>query len=319
MTGGGDHWLPINRASCPPAYTISVAGWFGVISSDYNRLLFCSSPLSSRVLPLLSHLMYVCFTVNLPAVLAGASVAFLLLALLIAGIIAGLVLLRRMKRKRKSLEKKQKLVERIECTEKREELPGNESTAGNNSKQHVVDMHYESIDVLGQDCHGRVEGSEIRSKGGDYDVIDAANVLSKPGVGHGMKEKGQQDDQPKGTPNAVYAVVDKSKKMKQGKTQGGASATTTQGIYTEEQHYECSSVFGQDWVGNWVGEKPEGNHGDVEKGGPSNVAKKTGLQSEPCNPNAVYAVVDKSKKKNEGNKNGATSITPTDEVEEKGS
>ena len=39
MIGGGDHWLPINRASCPPslAYTISVAGWFGVISSDYNR------------------------------------------------------------------------------------------------------------------------------------------------------------------------------------------------------------------------------------------------------------------------------------------
>ena len=33
------------------------------------------------------------------------------------------------------------------------------------------------------------------------------------------KEKGPaQDDQPKGTPDVVYAVVDKSKKMNQGKT-----------------------------------------------------------------------------------------------------
>ena len=261
--------------------------------------------------------MYVCFTANLPAVLAGASGAFLLLALLIAGIIAGLVLLRRMKRKGKSLEKKQKLVERIECTEKREELPGSESTAGNNSKQPVEDLHYESSDVLEQGCRGRVEGSGVRSKGGHYDIIDAANVLSKDGVGHGMKENAQQDDQPNRTPDAVYAVVDKSKKMKQGKTRGGASATTTQGIHIEEQHYECSSVFGQDWLGNWVGEKPEGNYSDVGQGDPSNDANRTGLQSEPYNPIAVYAVVDRSKKNNEGNKNGATSMTPTDEIEEK--
>ena len=273
--------------------------------------------------------MYVCFTVNLPAVLAGASGAFLLLALLIAGSIAGLALLRRIKSKGKSLEN---VAVRIECAENREESQrkGQESAASHSEQrpdevappcermeQHVEDLHYESTDVLGQGCRGRAEGSVIRSNGGHYDVIDAANVLSNAGIGHGMKENAQQDDQPKGTPDAVYAVVDKSKKKKQGKTQGGASATTTQGIYTEEQHYECSSVFGQDWVGNWVGEKPEGNQGDVEKGGPSNAAKKTGLQSETCNPNAVYAVVDKRKKKNEGNKNGATSMTPTDEVEEK--
>ena len=273
--------------------------------------------------------MYICFTVNLPAVLAGASVAFVLLMLLIAGSIAGLVLLRRMKRKGKSLEN---VAVRIECAEIREESPtkGRESAASHSEQrpdevappyermeQYEEDPHYESTDVLGQGCRGRVEASGIRSEGGHYDVIDAANVLSNAGIGHGMKENAQQDDQPNGTPNAVYAVVDKSKKMKQGKTRGGASATTTQGIYTEEQHYECSSVFGQDWLGNWVGEKPRGNHGDVEKGGPSNAAKKTGLQYKPCNPNAVYAVVDRSKERNEGNKNGATSITPTDEIEEK--
>ena len=156
-----------------------------------------------------------------------------------------------------------------------------------------------------------------RSEGELCDIMDAADVLSKDGVGCGVKENAQQDDQPKGTPDVVYAVVDKSKKMKRGKTQGGASATTTQGIYTEEQHYECSSVFRQDWLGNRAGEKPDGNHGDVEDGIPSNDAKETGPQSEPCNPNAVYAVVDKSKNKNEVNKNGSTSMTPTDEIEEK--
>ena len=273
------------------------------------------------LLPPLPHLICA-FTVAV--VVAGASVAFLLLALLIAGIIVGLVVLRRMKRKGKSLEN---VAVRIECAEKREELPGNESAVGHSEQrtdevaphhermeQYVEDPHYESTDVLGQGCRGRVVGSGISSKGGHYDVIDSAEVLSKPEIGQVMKEKGQQ---PKGTPNAVYAVVDKSKKKKQGKTQGGASATTTQGIYTEEQHYECSSVIGQDWLGNWVGEKPEGNHGDVEKGGPSNEAKETGPQSEPCRPIAVYAVIDRSKKRNEGKTNGALSMTVTDGREEK--
>ncbi len=46
-----------------------------------------------QVLPLLS--MFTGGALNLPAVLAGAVVAFLLLTLLIAGIIVGAVLLRR--------------------------------------------------------------------------------------------------------------------------------------------------------------------------------------------------------------------------------
>ena len=250
------------------------------------------------------------------AVLVSVVVAFLLLTLLIAGITIGLVLLRRAKRKRIVLEKKGKLVERIEFVEKREEhleepaAKGGESTDGSNRKQRIDDevalhyervqhekeLHYDSVDALQQGCVRRVDGGGIRSGGDHYEVIDAADVLLKDRVGHGIKEKGQQDDQPKGAPNAVYAVVDKSKKMKQGKTQGSASATTTQGIHTEEQHYECSSVFGQDWLGNWVGEKTDGNHSDVEDGIPSNDAKETGPQSETCNPNAVYAVVDKRKK-----------------------
>ena len=45
-----------------------------------------------------------------------------------------------------------------------------------------------------------------------------------------------------------------------------------------------------------MGEKPEGNYSDVGQGDPSNEAKETGPQSETCNPNAVYEVVDKRKK-----------------------
>ena len=76
-----------------------------------------------------------------------------------------------------------------------------------------------------------------------------------------MREIGQLDDQPKGTPNVEYAVIDKNKKKRQDKTQGGASATTAQGVCTEEQHYEFSSVFGQDWLGNVVAWKPEEDPG----------------------------------------------------------
>ena len=237
---------------------------------------------------------------------AGASVAFLLLTLLIAGIIAGLALLRRVKQREKSKDKKGKWVERIECTEKREELPGDESVACDDSEQwtdkaalhyeqHVEDLHYESTDILGQGCRGRVEGSGVRSEGDD--VTDAAAVLMEDGVGHGMKDKGQQDDQPKRTPNALYAVVGNSKKKKQGKTQGGASVTATQGVYREDY----SSAFGLDWVGNVAGEKPEGSHDEVRQGIPSNDDQETDLQYEPCSPIAVYAVVEKTKKKNKGN------------------
>ena len=288
------------------------------------------------LLPPLSYLIHSTTDSAPTAVLVSVVVAFLLLTLLIAGITIGLVLLRRAKRKGKVLQKKRKLVERIECAEKTKEhlkepaAKGGKSTAGSNSEQRIDDevalhyervqheeeLHYDSVDVPRQGVVSRVDGGGIRSGGDHYEAIDAADVLLKDGVGHGMKEKGQQNDQTKGTPNAVYAVVDKSKKKKQGKTQGGASATTTQSIYTEEQPYECSSAFGEEWLENVAGEKPEGNQGDVEKGGPSNKAKETGPQSETCNPNAVYAVIDRSKKKNT-ERNDAPGSTATEGMEGK--
>ena len=293
--------------------------------------------LHNTLLPPLPYLIHSTTDGAPTAVLVSVVVTLLLLTLLIAGITIGLVLLRRAKRKRIVLEKKGKLIERIEFVEKKEEnleelaAKGGKSTAGSNREQRIDDevalhyervqheeeLHYDSVDVPRQGCVSRVDGGGIRSEADHYEVIDAADVLLKDGVGHGMKEKGQQDDQRKGTPiNAVYAVVDKSKKMKQKKIQGGASATTTQGIYTEEQHYECSSVFGQDWLGNWVGEKPEGNYSDVGQGDPSNEAKETGPQSEPCNPNAVYAVVDKRKNRNT-ERNDAPGPTATEGMEGK--
>ena len=202
---------------------------------------------------------------NLPAVLAGAVVAFLLLIfLLIAGVIVGAVLLRRAKRKGKNNNKKSKMM-KIECEEKQEVSPENMSTAGNDSEwrvaqaafhyeQYAEDVHYENIDIGGQGCRGREEGNGIRSEEGHYDVVVAAdNVPLNGRAGHGSSKEvqvQQNEQSTRDTPDAVYAVVDMSKKKKQEKTQGGASATTTQGADTEEQHYGAVALGRTGW-GMW--------------------------------------------------------------------
>ena len=94
---------------------------------------------------------------TLTAVLSGVAVSFLLLALLIAGIIVGLVLLRRVKRKRKSLET---LVERLECTEKgtltvwqgSQGIEGEPAT-GNEREQQINDEWVEQ-NLVGLHCQG---------------------------------------------------------------------------------------------------------------------------------------------------------------------
>ena len=127
-------------------------------------------------------------------------------------------------------------------------------------------MHYESANVAGQHC-GREKDNGMWSDGGHYDYAltgqrcgrgkdngmwsdgghydYAEGDVLKEGGEHRKKRSTVQEYQPKGDPSAVYAVVDMSKKKKH-KTQSVASATTTQGVDTEEQHYECSNVFGQD-------------------------------------------------------------------------
>ena len=216
----------------------------------------------------LSHT-YILYTTGgaLPAVLAGAVVAFLVLTLLIVGIIVGAVLLGRAKRRRKPIEKEQKAVEVIECVEKKEELL-EESVSKAVDGQRINDAlpshyeriqndeepGYESVDVAQQGRISQVDREGSRSKEDNYNVAEAAENTSSEDIGQDARERDQQDAQPEGNQNAVYAVVDKSKKKKHKKTHGGASATTTQGADTEEQHYEWSSGFGQDWFGNVVGE-----------------------------------------------------------------
>ena len=288
-----------------------------------KRQIFCKSPL-----------IHVCCTgsaLNLPAVLAGAVVAFLLLTLLIAGIIVGAVLLGRANKRGKSIVKRGESVERLECANKHAQSLENASISGNDSEQQIVeaachyephaDMHYGSADIMGQHCGrekdngilsdgghydyaltgqrcGREKDNGIWSNGGHYDYAEG-DVL-KEVAGHRKKTSTIQEYQPKGTPNAVYAVVDKNKKKKQEKTQGGASATTTQGADTEEHHYECSSGLGQDCLGNV---NLEINHIDVGQGSLSNDTNETGPQTGPHNSGAVYAVVDKSKKGTRGKTN----------------
>ena len=136
--------------------------------------------------------------------------SFLLLSLLIAGIIVGLVLLRRAKRKIKSL-KKGTSVERIECTEKStltvwQGSQGKEGkpATGNDKEQQIndewveqtlVELHVEGTDVLRQGSLNSEDGSRVRYIG-DYDEIKAAEVLSKNRDGDDKTEKGLQSDQP---------------------------------------------------------------------------------------------------------------------------
>ena len=98
--------------------------------------------------------------------------------------------------------------------------------------------------------------------------------------------------------------VDKSKNHKGEKTQGAASAITTQGTDTEEQHYECSSGFGQDWFGTAVEVNPEATLCNAAKGCSSTDTDTNGEQLEPYNTNAVYGMVDMSKKKIQSRKSG---------------
>ena len=219
---------------------------------------------------------------------AVAAVAILLVTLLIASAITVVVLRRR---------KRRKGIVPVEGTEGPEVIGISLTPTTTNQKENIEasgereDLHCRSADAPGQSCPRMM--TTVRSVGDYYDVID---VPSQEGNGPQCNHtKDHRDDQAKSDSNAVYAVVDKSKKKKYEKTQGGASAITTQGADTEEQHYECSTGLGQDWLGNVV--EPEVIHGGVEQENPSSEAKQTVPQSEPHNSSAVYAVVDKSKKK----------------------
>ena len=228
-----------------------------------------------------------CFTggaEGLPAVvLAGAVVPFLLLTLLIAGSTVGVVVWRVVKRRRTLQDTKW-----IEHTETNEEMSrnGQVSVADHSEQcveedeQHAQDMHYEVCGIMGQGCCGREESNGIRFEGDCYANVEIAeNIPSEEEVRDGVTKTCQYDDQPKGIANAVHEVADV------------ASTTTTHDIYTDEQHYEYNSVFGQHWSDNLVGGMPK-EISEVEQGCPSNDAKKTCSETESFHPTVVYEVAD---------------------------
>ena len=97
-------------------------------------------------------------------------------------------------------------------------------------------MHNESTYLDREGCCGREDGNAIRSERNQSDGVGAAeNTPTQYALGHSTMSNDQHiERRPRGNPNAVYTAVNKSKKEKQEKTQGGASATTTQGADTEE-------------------------------------------------------------------------------------
>ena len=231
-----------------------------------------------------------CFTggaEGLPAVvLAGAVVAFLLLTLLIAGPTVGVMLWRIVNRRRTLQDTMW-----IDHTETNEEMSGNVQVSAadlseqrvEEDEQHVQDMHYEVCDIMGRGCCAREESNGIGFEGDCYANVETAeNIPSEEEVEDGVTKTCQHDDQPKCIANAVYEVVDV------------ARATPTHGIYTEEQHYEYNSVFGQHWSDSLVGGMTKENS-EIGQGCPSNNAKKMCPQTESFHPNAMSAVVDKRK------------------------
>ena len=162
----------------------------------------------------------------------------------------------------------------------------------------VLEPHYDSLephkDVSDSKRADVLELELYDDTIGPHEEIPLSERADAKGTG---PQSGSYD------PNRVYAEVDKSRKKKNRNTEGGSSVDIV------EQHYELSDVFGQDWFGNEIGEKSEGNVGDVGKGSLSSTAKANGQLLEPCTPNTACAMVDKSKKRNEEEWNGAPTLT----------
>ena len=237
------------------------------------------------------HFICVDGAVTMAGVAGGVAAAFfLLLILLFTSIVIGLVLRRAQKGKRNHPGKREGVSERVgnaprtRASEWYEEVELDERAG---------DPQYEKPNSLGQGCGGG-KVSEVRFVGDYSEVIDDADVPSKDvddQYCNDQRENDQKNNQPMGTPNAVYAVINKDKKEK-GRTDDGAPK---QGVHTEEQHYECSNTPGQDWLGN--------------------VAFP---MQEPSTPQVVYAEVDKSKKKTKVKKDTSPSATATQGAELEG-
>ena len=109
------------------------------------------------------------------------------------------------------------------CREKGRDTTG---TTGNDSERQINNnlvYHYEriqpndqpgyeSVDVGQQRHNSQGDRMGSRCKGGNYNVAEAAKNISSEDIRQNARERNRQDAQPRGKQNAVYAVVDKSKK-----------------------------------------------------------------------------------------------------------
>ena len=247
---------------------------------------------------IISHFSHALGTaVEVVGVATGVAAVFFLFLIVAVPSAVTLALLRRAQRKKEtSLEMWEEKLEKVEegsTARSREQNDAEVAPGYDREECNEKDPLYDSVDIIKQSCRSKVK--VVQFGGGYCDIVDASDVESQEEAGphsSSTEKKGQQVSPPTSTPNAVYAQVDKSKKKKKRKLQSGDD-TTTQSAYTEDLHYESSDVFGQYAVG-----------ADVRMDGTSTVNCP---ESEPCDPKVVYAVVDKSKKRNRGETNAAPS------------
>ena len=228
-----------------------------------------------------SNIATVDITVYVIAASAAAAI-LLLLTLLTTGVVMGVVVRKVKQRKNNYMFKSDEAVEeRAESlASSREQQEAAAVALHFERAAQQVEDHYECTDALGP---GLGELTGVRPAG-DYDeIVNRDAFPAKKGAGLENQDAGQQSTKLMSTPKMVYAEVDKSKKGK-GKTQGGLHATTPQDLHMGEQHYECSSAFGQDWCENGRDSYVNGQQGD---------------QLASSTPIVVYAEVDKSRNKGE--------------------
>ncbi len=222
-------------------------------------------------------------TYEIAGVVVGLVVGSLLIMIVLTTSVAFFV--RRVQRRKRKVSHKVEEEAKAPTNTSREE--GEETDVVLHCEVMETELNCESGDVTQSLREGSLgEAAVMNSTGDYYNIFEDQSALAQLEFG---SVNSPQTGKPTGIPNVVYAVIDKSKKKKPVMTEIGKR--TTNEHYSEDQCYAHWSPVGE-------GMKHPQSGGDVGQGSPSNEAIVP--QSEPRNPGAVYAVVDKSKKRNRG-------------------
>ena len=222
-------------------------------------------------------------TYEIAGVVVGLVVVSLLIMIVLATSVAFIV--RRVQRRKRKVSHKVEEETKAPTNTSREE--GEETDVVLHCEVMETELNCESGDVTQSLREGSLgEAAVMNSTGDYYNIFEDQSALAQLEFG---SVNSPQTGKPTGIPNVVYAVIDKSKKKKPVMTEIGKR--TTNEHYSEDQCYAHWSPVGE-------GMKHPQSGCDVGQGSPANEAIDP--QSEPRNPGAVYAVVDKSKKRNRG-------------------